>query len=94
MPKGYKEGKKEMVLKLQKALYRLYKSLKLWFIKILTTLCCLSLIPVFNKLCLFIYLIKPILIFFYIDDILFMATKPHLTNLEELVINFINTYKI
>jgi len=29
MPKGYREGRKDIVFKLQKALYGLYKSLKL-----------------------------------------------------------------
>ena len=94
MPKGYKEGRKDMVLKLQKALYGLCKSLKLWFIEILATLRRLGLIPVPDKPYLFVHPTKPILIFFYVDDILLMVTKPHLTDLEELAINFANTYEI
>jgi len=94
IPEGYREGRKDIVLKLRKALYRLYKSLKLWFIRILATLRRLGLIPVPNKLCLFVYPTRPIIIFFYINDILLMAIKPHLTDLEELAINLISTYKI
>jgi hypothetical protein len=94
MPEGYKEGRKDMVLKLQKALYGLCKSLKLWFIEILATLRRLGLIPVPDKPYLFVHPTKPILIFFYVDDILLMATKPHLTDLEELAINLANTYEI
>ena len=93
-PKGYKEERKNIVFKLKKVLYGLRKSLKLQFIKILVTLRRLGLISIFNKLCLFIYLTKPIIIIFYINNILFIATKLYFTNLKELVINLINTYKI
>ena len=94
MPEGYKEGRKDMVLKLRKALYGLRKSPKLWFIEISATLRRLGLIPVPDELCLFVHPTKPILIFFYVNDILFMATKPHLTDLEELATNLANTYEI
>ena len=87
MPKGYREGRKDIVLKLWKSLYGLYKSLKLWFIEILATLHRLGLIPVPNKPYLFVYPTRPIMIFFYVNDILLMVTKPHLTDLEELVTN-------
>ena len=94
MPEGYKEGRKDMVLKLRKALYGLRKSPKLWFIEISATLRRLGLIPVPDEPCLFVHPTKPILIFFYINNIFFIAIKPHYTNLEELAINFINIYKI
>lgn len=94
MPEGYKEGRKDMVLKLRKALYGLRKSPKLWFIEISATLRRLGLIPVPDEPCLFVHPTKPILIFFYVDDILLMATKPHLTNLEELATNLANIYEI
>ena len=94
MPEGYKKGRKDMVLKLRKALYGLRKSPKLWFIEISATLRRLGLIPVPDEPCLFVHPTKPILIFFYVDDILLMATKPHLTDLEELATNLANTYEI
>jgi hypothetical protein len=94
MPEGYKEGKKDVVLKLQKALYGLRKSPKLWFIEISATLHRLGLKPVPDEPCLFVHPTKPIMIFFYVDDILLMATKPHLTDLEELATNLANIYEI
>lgn len=94
MPEGYREGRKDIVLKLRKALYGLRKSPKLWFIEISATLRRLGLIPVPDEPCLFVHPTRPIMIFFYVDDILLMATKPHLTDLEELATNLANTYEI
>jgi hypothetical protein len=67
--------------KLRRALYGLRKSPKLWFLELSTTLKELGLIPVPDEQCLYIHPNKPILVFFYVDDILIIG---HLSNQQDL----------
>ena len=57
-------------LRLRKAIYKLQKSPKLWFLEIFVTLQSIGLKAVPDKLYLYIYPTKPIFIFFYINNIL------------------------
>ena len=58
---------------LRKAIYRLRKSLKLWFLEMSATLRSIGLKAILDKLYLYVHPTEPIFIFFYINDILIIG---------------------
>jgi hypothetical protein len=74
-PEGYKEAGRDICLKLRKALYGLRKSPKLWHNELSTTLRKSGLNPVPDEPCLFIHPEKPLMVFFYVDDILLIGPE-------------------
>jgi hypothetical protein len=93
-PDGYKEGGKEICLKLRKALYGLRKSPKLWHAEFSKTLRNLGLVPVPDEKCLFIHPTKLIIVFFYVDDILLFGARHLRSELETLCQNLMSTYEM
>jgi hypothetical protein len=71
MPQGYQ--KPGTILKLQKALYGLRISPLLWQKEFTATLTCLGFKPVPHELCCMIR--DKIMIFFYVDDIIFAYNR-------------------
>ena len=72
-------------LYLRKAIYRLQKSPKLWFLEMSAALQSMGLKTVLDKLCLYIYPIKPIFIFFYINNILVIRHPGCCQQIEDIL---------
>ena len=81
MPPGQRRTR--TILKLERALYSLRKSLILWQRDFTSTLKKIGFKPVPYKPCCFAY--KGILIFFYIDNIVFAYRKKDRATIERLV---------
>ena len=82
-----------MVLLLQRALYGLRKSPKLWFEEISATLQKQGCYPCSDKPCLFVHEKQLIYIFVYVDDFLLIAPKEHKEHLEAIKQKLQETYE-
>jgi hypothetical protein len=81
MPLGYREG--GQILQLNKALFGLRRSPLLWQKKLITILIALRFEPILHEPC---YLTKnSILVFFYVDDIVFAYWKDYKKEATKLI---------
>jgi hypothetical protein len=90
MPPGYREG--GQILWLNKALFGLRRSLLLWQKKLITTLIALGFEPVLHKLCCLTK--NSILVFFYVDNIVFVYQKDCKKEATELIQKLDSQYKL
>lgn len=90
MPPGYR--KDEVVLKLQKALYGLRRSPLLWQKELQGTITKLGFTPIPHEPCC--YKKNGILIFFYVDDIVFACRKNQVDEVRELAEALRKRYKL
>jgi hypothetical protein len=90
IPLGYREG--GQILWLNKALFRLRRSPLLWQKKLITILIALRFEPVLHKpYCL---TKNSILVFFYIDNIVFTYQKDHKKEATKLIQKLDSQYKL
>jgi Reverse transcriptase (RNA-dependent DNA polymerase) len=90
LPPGYR--KPGRVLSLKKALYGLRKSPLLWQKELSKTLCELGFTPMKHEPCCFTR--EQIIVFFYVDDIVFAFRKNHEKQARELVKQLKKRYKL
>jgi hypothetical protein len=90
MPPGYREG--GQILQLNKALFRLRRSLLLWQKKLTITLIALRFEPVLHKPCCLTK--NSILVFFYMDDIVFTYWKDYKKEATKLIQKLDSQYKL
>ena len=90
MPLGYKKTK--TILKLEKALYGLRKSPLLWQRELTSTLKKIGFKPVPHEPCCFTY--GGILMFFYVDDIVFAYRKQDGATAERLIAQLRSKYNL
>ena len=71
--------------RLRKAIYRLQKSPKLWFLEMSAALQSMGLKAVPDKLYLYIYPTKPIFIFFYVNNILIIRHLSYYQQIKDIL---------
>ena len=79
---------------LKKAIYRLQKSPKLWFLEMSTALQSMGLKAVLDKPYLYVYPTKPIFVFFYINDILIIRHLSYRQQIEDILKQLQDQFKI
>jgi hypothetical protein len=87
---GYREG--GQILQLNKALFGLRRSLLLWQKKLTKTLIALRFEPVLHEPCCLTK--NNILVFFYVDDIVFIYWKDHKKEATKLIQKLDSQYKL
>jgi hypothetical protein len=92
LPPGFDQT--GMAWLLNKAMYGLRTSPLLWYDDISSKVMALGFTPVPEDPCLFVHRTKPIMVFFYVDDIVIACDKAHVIEMHQVKQGLMDSYRL